>query len=134
MPIQDDAEQVRASFDRCCHELAFMDTFYTRFFESSPAVKTAFAGSDMDQQGVMLRASLELMLPAADNDRREALLQRLAQLHGPGEAAIPAKLYDFWLEALVQTLAVHDERFTPALERAWRRVLTAGIARIRHPL
>ncbi|WP_207063641.1 hypothetical protein [Motiliproteus sp. SC1-56] len=126
-----DAAKVQASFQRCAENPAFIDDFYAFFVGMSPAVAAAFAHTDMDQQAVMLRASLELILPGDEHGARQQVLGRLARLHGPDGVNIPPRLYDYWLEALLDTLAVHDPDYNPALEAIWRRVLVEGVKQVR---
>lgn len=121
-------EIVRASLDRCTQDLDFFDDFYTLFLQSSPEVAEKFRQVDMDQQAMMLRASLDLMIPVDPDDHsRGASLVVLARLHGPQGANIPAHLYELWLEALLSCVRAHDPRYDEALKASWVDVLRESI-------
>jgi hypothetical protein len=55
-------------------------------------------------------------------------LVEVARRHGPDDLDIPAGLYEHWVEALVQTVAEHDPRFSPELEAHWREFLHREVA------
>lgn len=122
-------ERVRRSLNRCIDEVGFFGDFYLRFLQSSPEVAAKFKGVDMDQQALMLRASLDLMIPVDANDSsRGATLVVLARLHGRQGADIPAHLYDLWLESLLETIRDYDPEYDEGLKACWIEVLQAGIA------
>jgi len=57
------------SFQRCCAEPRFLDIFYDRFLASSSKVREKFAKTDFVRQKRALRASLYLILLAAQDER-----------------------------------------------------------------
>ncbi len=123
-----DVELVRKSFARIRHDGGFIDHFYDCFLASSPEVAEKFKRIDMDHQSVMMRASLEILLPDESGELpRQDLIRMLAKLHGPGMAAIPPRLYEHWLDSLILTLEKFDTGFDNDLEQCWRRVLRVGI-------
>ena len=77
----------------------------------------------------MLRASLHVMLLAAENEERgpDAYLRELAARHSRRQLNIGAELYDLWLDSLLATVKECDPQHGPEIERAWESVMMVGI-------
>jgi hemoglobin-like flavoprotein len=120
---------VDASLQRCLAQAGFLDAFYDRFLAASPLVREKFARTDFVRQKRALRASLYLMLLAAQDDTASAAryLADLARVHGARGLEIGAELYDLWLDCLLETVAATDPEHTPALREAWEQVMLVGI-------
>jgi hemoglobin-like flavoprotein len=122
-------ETFEASLQRCNASHGFLDFFYRRFLASSPEVREKFANTDFVHQKRALRASLHLMLLAAEDEKKgpERYLSDLARRHSRKELDIGAGLYDDWLDSLLDTVRVCDPHYNPEIERAWERVMMVGI-------
>ncbi len=120
--------EVYDSLDRCLLAPRFLTRFYDLFLASSPEVRDKFRHTDFTRQSRMLRASLQMILAAGYGaPESPGHLSRLAQLHSRHGRDIAPRLYDLWLEALIQAAAEHDPMFTATLAGAWRELLTPGI-------
>lgn len=122
-------ETFLASLKRCLAVPGFMDAFYQRFLGSSEAVREKFRGTDMRRQAQVVADSLYVVANAVQAEegslaRRD--LPGIAARHSRKERDIRPELYDLWIDCLVETVRAHDERFDPAVERAWRDTLTFG--------
>lgn len=86
----------------------------------------------MDRQMRMLKASLQMaMLASQPGIDPGFYLGRVAERHGRSGLDIPPPLYDFWLEALLQTVEEKDSKYCPDLREAWTEVMSAGIQYMR---
>ena len=56
--------------------------------------------------------------------RRPAAHRRAPQPQRPRH---PPRLYDLWLECLIEAVRGHDPQFSAELESAWRETLAFGI-------
>ena len=117
------------SLRRCNARPGFLDLFYENFLASSPKVKEKFANTDFVRQKRALRASLHVMLLAAEDEEQgpERYLRDLAARHSRSQLDIGAELYDLWLDSLLATVREIDPRFSPEVEEAWERVMGVGI-------
>lgn len=109
----------------------FFEDFYQRFIASSPEVATAFANSDMEKQRSMLKKSLIFLASSSAGHENNPYLAQVARRHGASEANIPSRLYDVWLECLVDSVRRFDPKFDDNVELAWRLVLGHGITYMR---
>jgi len=117
------------SLRRCNTREGFLDLFYETFLASSPKVKEKFAKTDFVHQKRALRASLHMMLLAAEDENSgpERYLGELARLHSKGTLDIGAELYDLWLDSLLRTVGECDPQFSPEIEAAWEEVMMIGV-------
>jgi hemoglobin-like flavoprotein len=121
---------VDRSLQRCfCAGSRFLDGFYERFLASSSAVREKFARTDFVRQKRQLRASLWMMLMAAEDEEHgpERYLAALARQHGTRALDIGAELYDLWLDSLLAAVAECDPEHTPQVRDAWEQVMMVGI-------
>ncbi len=124
-------DQVSQSFGRCCLSAGFFDDFYDKFLQSSPRVRDKFKSTDMVKQKSLLREGITFMIMFYDGSGVAASkVNRLAASHSRGQLNIEPELYRFWLDALMKSVAQHDSKFTPQLEKVWRTVMGKGIAAI----
>lgn len=80
----------------------------------------------MTQQKHLLRHGiLNLVLHA--RGMPDTKLRALGESHSRHRMDIKPHLYDFWVDALMATVAVHDAAFDTNIGMAWREVLTKGI-------
>jgi hemoglobin-like flavoprotein len=124
---QQDIELFNDSLERTSGT-PFLERFYELFVAASPEVAAKFAHTDFRQQRRAVKISLYMMISAAQGlPEGNVHLTRIAQRHSRAALGIRPELYDLWLDCLIQAVGEHDRAFTAATERAWRRVLEAGI-------
>lgn len=125
-----DTDLVFQSYGRCCNSDQFFVDFYDHFMSSSDAIKKRFVNTDMPAQRHLLRNGvMQLILTARGMPDRK--LRALGESHNRNHYNINPEWYSLWLDALMKTVRLHDPEYTPALDRAWRGVLTPGIDLIR---
>jgi len=92
-------------------------------------VREKFASTDFVRQKRALKASLHLILMAAqDGDKGpDFYLREVAERHGSAQLDIGAELYDLWLDSLLETVREFDPEFSPAVEQAWEDAMGIGI-------
>jgi hemoglobin-like flavoprotein len=117
------------SLRRCNAREGFLDRFYENFLSSSPAVREKFARTDFERQKRALRASLHLMVLAAEDQGGgpEKYLRDLAFSHSKAGYDIGSGLYDLWLDSILKTVKEFDPQFGPDIEKAWESVMMVGI-------
>ncbi len=119
---------VQESFARCNLKDNFIDRFYENFLSSNDMFAEMFAHTNFDQQKDLLRRGISMMILFADgNPVGRIAVERLAESHGKNKMAIPRDLYNYWIDALVKTVAEIDSKWEPGLEKAWRDTMTQGI-------
>ncbi len=120
------------SLEECLADPAFLPRFYELFLATSPEVREKFVGTDFHRQTRVLKASLMLLLFAAQGlPEGAAHLDRIAEIHGPKQHDIPDRHYDLWLDSLLQAAAETHRAFTDKMRNAWIAVLTPGIEHMR---
>jgi hypothetical protein len=134
MPRVDHVEMFLASLKRCLAHPEFLLKFYGIFMASSGEVRERFKNTDFKRQTRMLADSLFVMANVAQGRPWSPAwedLPRLAARHGRSDLDIPPRLYDDWLEGLIQAARGHDPQFTSEIEAAWRTTLAVGIEYMR---
>lgn len=128
----EELELFNDSLEECLSDPGFLPRFYEIFLATSPEVREKFANTDFRHQTRVLKASLMLLLFAAQGlPEGWAHLERIAEIHGPGKLDIPDHHYDLWLESLLQAAAERHRSFTPEMRQAWTEVLAPGIEHMR---
>jgi nitric oxide dioxygenase len=124
MPLQVDL--LETSFDLIAPDGdELMDTFYARLFETAPAVKPLFAGTDLRKQKAMLLSALVLLRKSLRD--LGAIAGKLRAL-GSRHAAYGARPehYPIVGATLIGSMAeVAGDEWRPEYERAWVDALTA---------
>lgn len=124
---EDDIRLFNDSLDRCVADPRFLDVFYDEFIGGSEEVAEKFAGTDMEKQKRLLKASLYTAMLAADgNGPALEHMERLAERHR--ELAIGPELYDDWLECLLSAVERSGGFIDVRAAEVWRRVLAVAIA------
>ncbi len=114
--------------DRCQADPQFLNRFYSKFVIANPAVRDKFANTNMEDQKMMLHASLYMIALATQGNKSASMyLDNIAKRHSKTELDIPAELYDLWLDTLIQTVSETDESFDEQIESAWQQVMQYGI-------
>ena len=67
-------------------------------------------------------------MASAEGDAAALYLEYIARRHDRHHLNIDPELYDFWLEALIDTACEFDDEFDAEVEQAWRTVMRYGIA------
>lgn len=118
-----------ASLKRCEERADFLDAFYERFLASSPEVAEKFAHTDFARQKETLRTSFRHLLLVARDPKQgpDPYLEDVALRHGAGQLEIGARLYDLWLDCLLETVRASDPEWLPQVEAAWEEVMMVGI-------
>ncbi len=104
----------------------FYRRFYVLFIDASPAVRVAFANTDMERQVDMLRLSLMQMVGFAANRCSTDYLHKVASRHA--QLGIDAALFTLWENCLVQAVRELDPHYDAMVELAWRVTLAPGLA------
>ena len=126
--MADSIEVFHDSLTRCLGQPRFLELFYERFLASSDDVRVRFENTDFEKQRRMLKASFYLIMLAAQGDPGGIKhLDEIAEQHSARGLDIQPQLYRLWLECLIDTVAKCDSSYGPAIERAWREMMTPGI-------
>lgn len=120
-------ESYRRTMDDEADRDEFLDTFYESFISRSDEIAVKFAGTDMHRQKQMLYKSLQHMVDFSIQRQASEDLRRIAERHSASRIDINPRLYDDWLDSLIETAQLFDPRFTEEIELAWRVVLAPGI-------
>ncbi|MBS9403440.1 globin [Halomonas sp. TRM85114] len=106
---------------------AFFAAFYDGFIAASPEVAMKFRHTDMQRQRSMLKKAFYHLLAFYGSSHADYYLHQVALSHGRTHLDIPPRLYDLWLETLIDTVRRFDDRLTDEVELAWRLVMAPGI-------
>ncbi len=132
MPIP--SEQIRAvvaSYSRV-RGASLAEAFYDRFLRADEEARARFAHTDFDRQrDLFLHGLFALIDYARDGAMGRLAVRRLAKTHGGAGLNIPERLYDVWIDTLIETLAEVDQEWSEELSSAWSAVLCPGITVIR---
>ncbi len=124
-----DIELVNDSLERCDSQGEFLDAFYRRFFAASSEIADKFKNTDLRRQKRMLRESFYVLLLAYGGDEAAwSLLEERAVRHSRTGLDVEPRLYNIWLDCLIETVREFDTRADGNTVRAWRRVMDKGIA------
>lgn len=128
--MQDEFVDVQNSYGRCLRSGRFIERFYDILMDSHPAMRPAFARTDMARQRRALRQGLSnAILYGGGNALVQRTVEAVAELHSRrGRAPVPPKLYAYWVDSLVQAVRESDPQASPALEARWRQALAPVIA------
>lgn len=110
---------------------AFFMAFYQRFL-LNPEVTARFAGVDMRRQAEMMRRSLFQLASFYVLGEPSSTMNRLAEVHQ--RLGIVSRLFDLWLQALLDTVQEFDGECDEMTLLAWAWAMTPGITFIRHSL
>jgi hemoglobin-like flavoprotein len=118
-------DQVVASYHRARQSGRLFDDFYDRFLRKSPDIPPMFARTDFPHQKLMLRESILEMLVFEQTEANRSEIERLAERHR--QLNVKRVHYDLWLDALCESLAKCDPKFSPELEQMWRNTMQKGM-------
>lgn len=115
------------SYARCTSNPGFLDKFYELFIASSDEVKKKFKDTDMDDQKLMLQASLSYIVLASRDPSALRYLDNVAESHSSRQYNIPSHLYDLWLKSMIQAVQLFDPEFNSEIKKAWEQIMKKGI-------
>lgn len=119
-------DQVVSSYHRARDTGALFDTFYEIFLGKSPRIPPKFSQTDFSLQKRMLKQSILMMLNFYGGiEQARSDVEQLGEIHNRLE--IDAELYELWLDALIESIQIHDPEYIPELETAWRDAMRPGI-------
>ena len=87
-----------------------------------------FANTDFGRQKGLLKTGVAMLLAHIDGKPTGTMtLDRIAISHNKKNLNIDPNLYQYWIDSLVAAVKKCDSKFNPDLERAWQKVLRAGV-------
>ena len=110
----------------------FFQRFYENFLGSSAQVRSKFASTDMERQVAVLQKGMYHLIAFYLTRQDNEFLRNIADTHAKPHYDIPPQLYDLWLDAVIETVAVRDPEFSDDLELAWQIVMMPGIQYMKH--
>jgi hypothetical protein len=115
------SEVFQASLDRCVADPSFLARFYHRFQATNAMAAAHFAHVDMARQERVLRASLYMILRAAQGSEDGLLhLTEIAASHSKKGHDIGPAEYGHWLDSLLEAVRECDPDCSDATLGAWR--------------
>ncbi len=120
----------RKSFGRVISLDPFGNVFFKRFYQRlfvSPEVREKFRNVDMSKQYIALERSLLLLVEFFVDKKPGKALEKIAVRHTKSGLDIPPRMYDLWLEAMLETVREMDPDQNDEVLRAWKTVLSGGI-------
>lgn len=113
-----------ASLERCTRDESFIPAFYQRFLATSEEIREKFRDTDFEHQNQMLLQSLRLAAGATVGDSASLReLRNRAETHDRHHLNIAPRLYDDWLNAVIETARKFDVEWSDAVEESWRAIL-----------
>lgn len=112
------------SVARCTANDAFIPAFYDRFLSTSDEIRDKFHSTDFERQNKMLLRSIRLSAEAtaAKPESLQELRER-SRTHDRRHLNIEPHLYQFWLDAMIETAKEFDEEWDESVESAWHMIL-----------
>jgi hemoglobin-like flavoprotein len=121
-----DADLVFQSYGRSCSKAVFFEDFYSIFINKSSDVSAMFANTNMEAQRALLRSGI-LWLVMHARGLPDTKIRALGESHSKKKMNVKPMYYSMWMDALMETLARHDPKWTPELEQVWRRTLRPSV-------
>lgn len=124
------ADIVFQSYGRSCNQPEFYHTFYSIFMNKSSDIRAKFEHTNMQKQYGMLRGGILWLIMHA-RGMGDSKIKALGQSHCQANLNIHPALYDYWLDALMETISKHDPEYSFELEQTWRTTLAPSIDMIK---
>ena len=109
----------------------FFDEFYRNFMGKSDEIRDLFSGTDMERQKEMLTESLAHLISFFVTKKADDYLIEIADLHR-NKLKVTPKMYEIWMDSLLETLGKLDRQFDRNAEMGWRVTLSPGIEFMKH--
>lgn len=120
--------KVSRSYGQCCTSAGFFDDFYTNFLGMSQDIASKFRHTDLARQKTLLRAGLgHLVMAYAKSPMSRMKMNKIAESHSRNALDVDPKLYPLWKKALLKTIATHDREYNSSIEKAWSKIVDAGV-------
>lgn len=130
--IQEKVQNVQMSFGRCSINPSFMKDFYSAFFVSHPSIKEYFKNTDMSKQTELLKNGLTyLIMYAGGSGVAISKINKLGETHSKAGMNIPPNIYVYWVNSLLKTIKIHDQKMNNDLFNDWKEVVLIGIEKIK---
>jgi len=110
----------------------FFAAFYDNFLQASPEVAAHFRATDMNHQMKMMEKSFYGLFIFYATQNANDYLENIAEKHSHAQLNIDERLYDIWLNSLIETVKQFDPEFNEEIALAWRVILAPGIAYMKH--
>lgn len=125
----DHLARFQTSLDRCLGDPVFLQRFYARFLLADEAIAAKFEKTDLKKQATVLRASLYLVLRAAQGHEDGVHhLHDVGRTHSARGYGITSEQYGVWLRTLLEVAREIDHEFDADCETAWRACLEPCVA------
>jgi hemoglobin-like flavoprotein len=119
---QRDLQLFRESLLRVSATDGFLDGFYDHFMAQSDEIAAFFLNRDMSQLKKKLRDTLQTVADTVDDKPGLHLyIELLGRIHQ--RLKVERRHFTMWQAALVDTVAMYDDRYDKQVERAWNRVI-----------
>jgi len=117
----------RRSRGNAVNGVPFRDAFLDNLMRSSPEVAQKMVHGDLEAFRASLMLSIDHLARSYVSSEPSAILQGAARRQSRGERDIEPHLYEFFLQALLQTLQQYDPQYNEEVGKAWEVVLRPGL-------
>jgi hypothetical protein len=107
--------------------VSFEDALFDNLLRSCPEVAQRILAGDMEAFRATLMLSIDNLARYYVNGKPTTILQGVARRQSRGERNIEPRLYEFFLQALLQTVQRYDPKYDEEVGKAWEAVLRPGI-------
>jgi hemoglobin-like flavoprotein len=107
--------------------VSFEDALFDNLLRSCPEVAQRILAGDMEAFRATLMLSIDNLARYYVNGEPTSILQGVARRQSRGERNIEPRLYEFFLQALLQTVQRYDPKYDEEVGKAWEAVLRPGI-------
>ena len=123
-----EAEVFHASLKRCESSEGFYHRFSKIFMETAEEVRDRFRNTDFERQVRMLRASITMAALVSQDNRQVRLhIKRLAASYGHAGYDIPPRLFEVWLDCLLNAVEECDPKFDKTIRRVWGKIMRPAV-------
>jgi hypothetical protein len=117
----------RRSRGNAVNGVPFRDAFVDNLLRSSPEVAQKMIHGDLETFRVTLMLSIDHLARYYLSREPSAILQGTARRQSKDERNIEPHLYEFFLQALLQTVQQYDPNYNEEVGKAWEVVLRPGL-------
>jgi hypothetical protein len=107
--------------------VAFVDAFLDALLRSSDEVARKMAGADLERFRSGLTLAIVHLASYYERGRPHVILQGIAQRQSRTGRNIEPHLYEYFLQALLQTVQRYDPQYDGQIGEAWKTVLRPGL-------
>jgi hypothetical protein len=107
--------------------VSFRDAFLDNLLRSCPEVAHRMLRGDLESFRSTLMISIDHLASVYLNGEPSNVLKGVARRQSRGERDIEPRLYEYFLEALLQTVRQYDPKCSEDVEEAWKTVLRPGL-------